>query len=69
MASVDKAELAYRRSNGLEVTLLWDRRTGELTVAVGDLTSGDAFELQAAPEEALAVFHHPYAYAACRAVR
>ena len=69
MQSASKAELAYRRSGGIEVTLLWDRHTDEVTVAVADLTSDESFELEAAPEEAMAVFHHPYAYAALGGLR
>ena len=54
MASAAKShyrELAYRANDGIEVVLFWHRASGELA---------------AAPEEALAVFHHPYAYAAFR---
>jgi hypothetical protein len=63
MEHVSKAELAYRRSGGIEVALWWDRPTGELTVCVADLRSGDSFEVRAFPDEALAAFYHPYAYA------
>ena len=69
MDSTSKEELAYRRSSGIDVTLLWDRRSGELTVDVADWASGTSFQLPAAPEEALAVFHHPYAYAALEGTR
>ena len=68
MEQVTKAELAYRRSAGIEVALWWDRPTGELTVCVADLRSGDSFEVPAFPDEALAAFHHPYAHAASRGV-
>jgi len=57
-------ELAHRRSGGIEVALFWDRATNELTVTVVDEAGGDAFELPAAPDQALDVFHHPYAHAA-----
>jgi hypothetical protein len=69
MASAAKShyrELAYRANDGIEVVLFWHRASGELAVAVSDTRSGAYFELAAAPEEALAVFHHPYAYAAFR---
>ena len=42
-------ELAYRNQNGLEVTLLWDSRSG--------------FRLPIAGHLALDAFNHPYAYA------
>ena len=57
-------ELAYRRSGGIEVALFWNRATNELTVTLVDEAAGDAFELPAAPDQALDVFHHPYAHAA-----
>ena len=64
----DTAELAYRRGAGIEVTLLWHRTSGELTVSVTDAASGASFELPVAADEALAAFHHPYAYAAVKGV-
>jgi hypothetical protein len=57
-------ELAYRRNDGLAVSLLWSRAKERLTVAVSDDRTGERFELEAAPEKALDVFYHPYAYAA-----
>jgi hypothetical protein len=64
----DTAELAYRRGAGIEVTLLWHRTSGELTVSVTDAASGASFELPVAAGEALAAFHHPYAYGAAQGV-
>ena len=61
-------ELASRASNGIEVTLLWNRRSDELTVCVNDAHAGVYFELAAERTSALEVFHHPYAYAAARGV-
>jgi len=57
-------ELAYRAGDGVEVSLLWSRANSSLTVVVSDARTGDRFELRAHPENALDVFHHPYAYAA-----
>ena len=57
-------ELHHRSADGLEVSLLWSRRTNALTVAVEDSRSGVSFELPAAAENALDVFEHPFAYAA-----
>ena len=64
----DTAELACRRGAGIEVTLLWHRTTGELTVSVTDAASGASFELPVAADEALTAFHHPYGYAAAQGV-
>jgi len=57
-------ELAHRSADGLEVILFWDEAANELTVSVSDERSRAYFELAAEPDEALAVFYHPYAYAA-----
>jgi hypothetical protein len=64
----DTAELAGRQGAGIEVTLRWHRTSGELTVSVTDTASGASFELPVAADEALAAFHHPYAYAAAQGV-
>ena len=61
-------ELASRESNGIDVTLLWNPRTGELRICVSDARTGAYFELDAEPEKALDVFHHPYSYAALRGI-
>jgi hypothetical protein len=61
-------ELAYRATDGLEIVLLWHQPTDQLTVSVSDERTGAYFELEAAADEALEVFEHPYAYAAARGV-
>ena len=57
-------ELAYRKSDSLEVMLLWHQATDELTVTVVDERNGIHFELAVEPHQALDVFNHPYAHAA-----
>jgi hypothetical protein len=60
-------ELAHRRNDGIDVTMLWDSASDQVTVSVNDAKSGEAFEILVAPgERALDVFHHPFAYAAYR---
>jgi hypothetical protein len=61
-------DLASRASNGIEVTLLWNRRSDDLRVCVNDSHTGAHFELHAERDNALDVFHHPYAYAAARGI-
>jgi len=56
-------ELADREGDGLEVTLLWSRASGRVKVAVVDSKLGECFELHVAGADALAAFHHPFAYA------
>jgi hypothetical protein len=61
-------ELAHRRNDGIDVTMVWDAASDQVMVAVNDAKSGEAFEILVAPgERALDVFHHPFAYAAYRA--
>jgi hypothetical protein len=62
-------ELDSRSSDGIDVRMLWNERTGRVTVAVADAKTGDAFTVEVRDgERALDVFHHPYAYAAWRGV-
>ena len=61
-------ELAHRASNGIEIRLLWNRRSDEVRVCVINSRTGVYFELQAEHANALDVFHHPYAYAAARGI-
>jgi hypothetical protein len=56
-------ELAYRMTDGVEVTLLWSERDGRLTVTIFDERTGEFFELEAPREKALDVFYHPFSYA------
>jgi hypothetical protein len=57
-------ELAYRNQDGLEVTLLWDACTNEVSIDVVDKRNESAFRLPIPGRFALDAFHHPYAYAA-----
>ena len=57
-------ELAQRENDGISVTLLWHTETDRLTVSVRDSRTGEAFELAAGADDAMDVFHHPFAYAA-----
>lgn len=58
------AELAVRESDSLAVSLLWSRATDRVKVAVSDARLDEHFEIYVAGADALAVFHHPFAYAA-----
>lgn len=61
-------ELAYRESEGIEVSLLWDPADNSVSVFVSDTRAGGAFELAVEGESPLEVFNHPYAYAAARGI-
>jgi hypothetical protein len=56
-------ELAHRAHNGLEVTLLWDPRSNEVSIDVVDERQNHSFLLPVEPRSALDAFNHPYAYA------
>jgi len=65
--STSLRELAHRRNDGIDITMLWDPAADQVMVAVDDTKSGEAFEILVAPgERPLDVFHHPFAYAAYR---
>jgi hypothetical protein len=57
-------ELARRTSNGVEVTLFWQRGHEDVHVRVIDAGTDEAFELTVPGEIALETFYHPYAYGA-----
>jgi hypothetical protein len=58
-------ELVSRFNDGIHVSLLWNERDGAVTVAVADSRTGENFELEVGDRDnALDVFHHPFAYAA-----
>ena len=63
MSHAARRELAYRNQNGLEVTLLWDPRSNEVSVEVIDQLDETGVRLPIAGHLALDAFHHPYAYA------
>ena len=56
-------ELDHRRSDGIDVTLLWNVRTNAVFVSVVDEQNDDAFQFRVRPATALDAFRHPYAYA------
>jgi hypothetical protein len=63
----DARELAFRATDGVEVTLLWHQRNDYVSVTVFDSKTGDQFELVLGDDDRpMDVFHHPYAHAAHR---
>jgi hypothetical protein len=57
-------ELAERTSSGTLVRLFWRQGTRELWVEVWEPEFDVTIVIPAEPEQALEIFHHPYAYAA-----
>jgi hypothetical protein len=65
----ERRELAFRRSEGIDVSLIWISPVESLAVLVRDTRSGSCFELVVERgTEAIDVFRHPFAYAAWRGV-
>jgi hypothetical protein len=56
-------ELAHRTSDGIDVSLRWNRRTNRITVKVYDARSDEGFELHVDGRSALDAYRHPFAYA------
>jgi hypothetical protein len=66
----DTIELDSRTTDGIEVALLWHRAEGRVSVIARDERSGEILEVTVRDgENALDVFHHPYAYAAFHGVQ
>jgi hypothetical protein len=65
MTRIERQEkgLAHRESDGIAVSLHWNPKTGDISVLVEDSDLDESFVVRAEPEQALQVFHHPYAYA------
>jgi len=56
-------ELDHRANDGIDVWLLWRSTDGRLLVAVADAERDEGFMLDVEDgQNALDVFHHPYAY-------
>jgi hypothetical protein len=63
---MERKELAHRRSDGLEVSLLWDPGDDSVAVLVVDERLGVALELPVHSESPLDAFYHPFALASRR---
>jgi dihydrofolate reductase len=55
-------ELDRRVTDGIDVRLLWNSRTNDVSIAVLDERTGEYFELDVDPEDAQVAFQHPYGY-------
>jgi hypothetical protein len=56
------SDLMHRCSGGLDITLLWNRDTGAVTLELIDNWSDVIVEFDVPPERAVYAFNHPYAY-------
>jgi hypothetical protein len=63
------SELSSRSANGIDVALLWRQRDDTAVVIVVDHRTGEELALDVHDgDNALDIFHHPYAYAATRSL-
>ena len=63
-------ELDHRRSDRIDVWLLWREHDDTVLVSVADEKTGDQFTIEVREgERPLDVFHHPYAYAAWHGIQ
>jgi hypothetical protein len=63
------SELGSRSGNGVDVALLWQQCDNTAIVVVVDHRTGEEFVLDVHENDnALDMFHHPYAYAAHRRI-
>jgi hypothetical protein len=62
-------ELCSRSCNGIDIALIWHRCDDTAMVVVVDHRNGEKFLLEVDEgENALDLYHHPYAYAAYRQI-
>lgn len=57
-------EVDHRRTDGIDVRLLWRPADDRVLLAVADAWTGDAFSVEVEPGDAFEAFRHPYSYAA-----
>jgi hypothetical protein len=63
-----RSELAHRSSDGIDVSLFWNKRSDRVTIEIADSRLDEFLEFEVAPDKALDAFCHPYAYAPARAL-
>jgi len=64
MSRTNLTELAQRRNDGLEITLLWARADDSVLVAVLNERTGSTVAFPVDRRRALDAFYHPFAYTA-----
>jgi hypothetical protein len=64
MTQSNLTELAQRRNDGLEITLLWAPADDSVHVAVRNERNGRVASFPVDRAKALDAFYHPFAYAA-----
>lgn len=62
-------ELASRMTDGIEVTLLWNRLDSSVSVAMWNRAQGTYLQFHPDPRTARDAFNHPYPYATAAGLR
>ena len=61
-------ELAQRLTGGVEVLLLWHPGIDSVELSLRDQATGEGFQVEVEPGDAIDAFYHPYVYAMGRDV-
>jgi hypothetical protein len=56
-------DLASRKTGGIEVALIWNRRSRSLVVFAHDAATSEELAIPVSGDEAADVYRHPFAYA------
>jgi hypothetical protein len=68
ITSQQRSELAHRATDGIEVSLFWNRLSDRVTIELVDRRFDEHLEFEVARDKALDAFRHPYAYAPAQAL-
>ena len=63
-----RRELAHRSTDGIDVSLFWNKRSNRVTIELVDGRIDAHLDFEVAHEKALDAFHHPFAYAPVQAL-
>jgi hypothetical protein len=66
--TTQRSELAHRSTDGIEVSLFWNKPSNRVTIELVDNRIDERREFEVANNKALDAFRHPYAYAPAQAL-
>ena len=69
MTAMNTRELNHRTIDGLDIRMLWDPGSNQVTVVVDDVRTGESFQVEVGPgDRPMDVFMHPFAYSPRRTI-
>jgi hypothetical protein len=69
MTGMTTRELNHRTIDGLDIRMLWDPGSNQVTIVVDDSRTGESFQVEVGPgERPMDVFMHPFAYSPARTI-